>query len=445
MWFLGIDIGTTHLKVVGVLENGEVLAAQRCRTPFSERDGLTFHEGEAIWQALVGLIGDYARHASAAGGLLAGISVGTFGQEESLAVDAQGNQTWPSLAWWQNYAAPSLCADDSAWLDTPEHYAVSGLRLRSNQTPERLSHLRQHHPDRWRKTDKWVDFGSYVMWRLTGNWCVSASQINHSQCFDVRSLKPHGATFERLALEPSLFPRIAETGELCGEISNSALPGVALAPGAAVYVGGHDQIMGAYAVQSTRPTDVFDSIGTSEYLMTISRLYQPEAIAWQLGIDYERSWRAGEFMMGYANPSGKIIQTLSELFFAGDFDRLFQALAMPQGGEGIRVSLAQESGGQGLFTLHDVEAGTSPDSVVCSVLDHIAFHMRHVLAHMCELGAINVQDAVLMGSLFQREEMLAHRSRCWGMPLFVSELAEPVATGAATIAREAWLDRGVSA
>ncbi|MCZ8654682.1 hypothetical protein [Escherichia albertii] len=44
MWFLGIDIGTTHIKIIGISEEGTLLPVKRCRTPVIQHDGLTFHD-----------------------------------------------------------------------------------------------------------------------------------------------------------------------------------------------------------------------------------------------------------------------------------------------------------------------------------------------------------------------------------------------------------------
>lgn len=438
MWFLGIDIGTTHIKIIGISEEGTLLPVRKCRTPVIQRDGLTFHDALPVWQNLSALIVAYAQDEARDCGPLAAISIGTFGQEESVAVNHQGKVVYPSLAWWENYPTAALEKHTHRWLDSEEHYAISGMRSRPNQTPERLSWIRRHRQDIWSEIDRWVDFGSYVMWQLTGEWRAATSQITHSQCVVLKEMQWHELTLEKLDLSPSLFPAMADTGECCGEISPTSLPGVMLCAGARVFVGGHDQIVGAWAVQNYQPTNVFDSIGTSEYLMVLTPHFPDTAAAWQLEVDIERTWKAGEFVMGCATPSGKIIQTLAELLYQGDYHLLFRDLLADAGPSGVAVSLNEDET-QGLFSLHHLSAGVTPAHLVQATLNHIADRAFRLLTRMGEIGGIRPQDAVLMGSLFQRREMLMHRKDRWNMPLFVSELIEPVATGAAMIARESWL------
>lgn len=438
MWFLGIDIGTTHIKIIGISHEGALLSVKRCRTPVMLRDGLTFHDADNVWQTLSALIVEYAHNEAKTSGPLAAVSLGSFGQEESVAVNVRGEVIYPSLAWWENYPQTALAGETQQWLDSREHYAISGMRSRSNQTPERISWLRKQHPDIWGKTSRWVDFGSYVIWRLTGEWRASSSQITHSQCFDLRSMLVHEPTLEKLELWPELFPQVANTGECCGEINVASLPGVECCPAASVFIGGHDQIVAAWAVQNQQPTHVFDSIGTSEYLMVLTPHFPHTDFAWQLGVDIERTWQAGEYVMGCATPSGKIVQLLAELLYGGDYDRLFSDLIRERPAASVSVTLDDDEN-QGLLSLHHLNAGVQAADLVQATFNNIADRTRLLLNHMCEIGGIRPQEAVLMGSLFQRSEMLEHRKQRWKMPLFVSCLAEPVATGAAAIARESWL------
>lgn len=61
MWFLGIDIGTTHIKIIGISEEGTFLPVKKCRTPVMQQDGLTFHDASVFWQSLSALIENYSR------------------------------------------------------------------------------------------------------------------------------------------------------------------------------------------------------------------------------------------------------------------------------------------------------------------------------------------------------------------------------------------------
>ncbi|VTN15066.1 Uncharacterised protein [Raoultella terrigena] len=127
-----------------------------------------------------------------------------------MAVNRYGDVIYPSLAWWENYPAAALPDDVHLWLDSQEHYSVSGMRSRPNQSPERLSWIRQQHPDLWKKIDQWVDFGSYTMWALNrrmadlhvaNNPLASASIYNRCASMNPRWIGSNCAPkFSRLRL-----------------------------------------------------------------------------------------------------------------------------------------------------------------------------------------------------------------------------------------------------
>lgn len=437
MWYLGIDVGTTHVKVVGVAEDGTVLPAARRRTPVLTIDGYLHHDGAAVWVQIADLATEYAQSAAAGYGPLAGVSVGSFGQEESLGVDVDGQIVGPTLAWWQTPPDVALADDTRQYLDSEEHYAVSGMRYRSIQSPEQIARLRRDHPDRWRRTRRWVDFVTYVTWQLSGQWAASSTQMTHSQVFDLASLTPHEPSMAALDLTPELFAPVLSPGAVVGELCTDVLSGVARAADARVYLGAHDQTLAAYAVAAGTPSTVFDSIGTSEYLMVRAHRFAPEPVAYRMGMDYEHSWKPGEYLLGYAVPSGKVLQLLAGLFLDGDFDRLYATLAadlpaMPS----LRLTVSDLSrAGDGLICLDDVPAGATPDGVVRTCLDQLADSTRDTMVRMCDLAGTELTSVLLMGSQFGRDQMVEHRRARWRLPLRRSELTEPVATGGALLAR----------
>ncbi|MFJ8752439.1 FGGY family carbohydrate kinase [Streptomyces sp. NPDC102441] len=443
MWFLGIDIGTTHIKVAGVDEDGTPLPAGRIRTPTLEAGTLVFHDAEAIWRATAELIAEYARTTAAPHGPLGGAAVASFGQEESVAMDSAGRMLHPSLAWWERRPVRALDAETVGWLDSFEHFQVSGLRHRLDQTPERTAHVRLREPEVWRSTARWVDFCTFVTHRMTGEWACATNQITHSQCFELATLAPHTPTLERLGLTPGHFAPALPTGATAGDILPASLPGVALVPGARVVIGGHDQVVAARQVHAMSGAEVFDSIGTSEYLMVGTPTFTPRTRSYELGLDHERAWHDDGFLLGCPIPSGKVVQLLAELFHGGDFDGLFTDLAATESGglPSLHVTVGSTGGpavgADGLLTLAGLPAGARPAEVVRGTLDHLADLARTTIGEMCELAGRQPGQVALMGSLFRRPEMAAHRRERWDLPLHISPLAEPVASGAAAIARDA--------
>lgn len=443
MWYCGVDIGTTHLKVVGIGDDGTLCPAGRVRTPVREVAGQTFHDGATIWAAVQTLICEYAAGVADDFGPLAGLAVAALGQEESFAVDVHGDPVSASRAWWQSPSTPALDPDTREFFDSVEHYGISGLRYRSMQSPERLAALRSDPGSaamRW-----WVDFGSFITHRLTGEWVSAANQITHSQLFDVTTLAPHQESFDRLGVDPALFAPVAHTGAVVGAIDSASLPGVSLTADAAVYVGGHDQVLGALSASASGDARAFDAIGTSEYVMALGRTFTASQRAYDLGIDIEHAWVAGDFLYGFATPSGKILQTVARLLHGDDFEAMLSAASVPAltaPGFDVRI-VGFDDAAHGLFDLTAVPGDATPEAVTAAVLDRLAERSLRVIREVGAIAGTPIDEITLMGSLFANPAMVAHRRRVWDIPLSVSDLAEPVATGAATVARTAHCKGGL--
>lgn len=440
MWFLGIDIGTTHVKVVGVGDDGEILGPLRVRTPVDIVDGLSFHHGDPVWSAVADLVAGYAAGPAAGRGALAALTIGSFGQEEAFPVDGAGRPLFPSLAWWENWPERSLDAGTAAWLDAFEHYRMSGMRFRDNQSPGRIAHIRMHHPEVWAHARRWVDFGAHVAWRLTGEWATSSTQATHSQLFDLGTLAPDARTLERLELDASFLPAVLRPGDRIGALRSGALPGVTLAEDAAVYMGGHDQVMAAYANARRHDVNVVDSIGTAEYVMLRGRSFDVDEELYGLGADVEHGWERDQLQLGWGLPTGKVLQLLCELLCGGDFDRLLAILEEdgPSASVEFRVNDLRDPAA-GLVSLSRVQPGVGPDEVVRACVRQLSERIRDGIELMARSSGAAIEHVVLTGSLFQKPGMVRHRERTWPWHLTVGTLGEPVATGAAELARAAYL------
>lgn len=443
MWFLGIDVGTTHLKVAGVTADGRALEPLKTRTPVRQEGEAVWHDGEAVWSAVRTLVTEYAAGAVAAAdaGPLAAIAIAGFGQEEAFPVDADGTPLAGSRAWWQSWPERALDAATSVWFDSPEHYRISGMRLRDNQTPERLAQFRRRDPEGWRRTRHWVDFGSYLGFRLTGRWAASTTQLSHSQLVDLATLEPHVPSLERLGVPADLLPPAARPGERVGALLLDALPGVALTPDAQLRMGGHDQVLAAYAAAERDGSTVVDSIGTAEYVMVVGDAARPDERLHELCADVEHGWGEGGYVLGWGLPTGKLLQLLAERLLGGDFERLLAAIdpagdVEPEPGVVFTVNDLRDLGDE-LFVIEGAAFDADPERVARACVEQLSRRIRATVDELAAHGGTALDTVTLTGSLFQRPEMLRHREYTWQLPLRVSALGEAVATGTAELARAA--------
>ena len=268
---LGIDVGTTNVKVVLVDEPGSVVAS-------AQRALRTHHDGEigeqdaaALWSAVEDAIGevtsaapDRAREVGA---------VGCCSQYSSIVpVDAAGLPVAP-MVMWTDKRGTDHCWDIlgdhghafETWVDRHGIPPVgNGLAL------AHLLHLQRDRPETHAATATWLEPMDYVNLRLTGTVGANQGTMFMSQLCDNRTLGTTDYDPDLLAMTgldadrlPPLLPLDAPVGPLSADVAER----LGLPPDAVVYGGVNDTVAGAVATGALVDGRGGLSIGTTSVLL----------------------------------------------------------------------------------------------------------------------------------------------------------------------------------
>lgn len=241
---LGLDIGTGSAKAVafeverGVLSSGA--ASYGMSTP---RPGWAEQDPADWWQAALDAIESAGRDTEA---------IAVSGQGAALVLlDAQGVPVRPALI-----HLDSRAADEAAELAaSPVGKAVrvaNGNRIGAWNTAAKLTWVRRHEPALWQRVSHITTAAGYVLWRLTGEHVVSASDAGISDLFELSSRSWSASVLEALELPIEMLPRIAEAVVLVGNWR-----------GMRVVAGGEDTSSAALAAGVVRAGEGFVSLGTA--------------------------------------------------------------------------------------------------------------------------------------------------------------------------------------
>jgi xylulokinase len=266
--FLGIDIGTSAVKVVLTDEAGAVagqasapLAVSRPQPNWSEQDP------NAWWEAASAAV--LALDAGLRGAVRA---VGLSGQMHGATLLGRDNQPLrPAILWNDGRSGAECAAMESEFPRLPN---ITGNRAMPGFTAPKLRWVRTHEPDVFRQTAKVLLPKDYVRLRMTGAMASDMSDSAGTLWLDVAA---RAWSDEMLALTglnrshmPELFEGSASTGTLSAEVA--AAWGMARVPVAA---GGGDNAAGAVGVGVVNPGDAFLSLGTSGVLFLANSGYRP--------------------------------------------------------------------------------------------------------------------------------------------------------------------------
>jgi xylulokinase len=261
---LGLDVGTTSVKAVVYRTDGIAVAAASLPTPTHiPRPGWAFFRPEELWQTAVAAIlraiadvPDPSRIAS--------VAVTSMG-ESGLLVDDAGVATTDSIAWYDNRTRPQ-----ARWLaehiGKDELFARSGLSLQPIFSLNKLLWHREHQPDAWRRSVRWLMIADYIAFRLCGVGATDLSLASRTLMLDLRGKRWDERTLAQAGIASEMLAPLVPGGTALGSVTPGAAAETGLPRTALVSSGGHDHVCGALAAGVTRPGQMLNSLGTAEAL-----------------------------------------------------------------------------------------------------------------------------------------------------------------------------------
>jgi autoinducer 2 (AI-2) kinase len=241
---LAIDCGTGSARAILFDAEGAVAGigrrewSHRCEAGVS---GSQTFDTAANWSLVCACVKE-ALHAAGTGApqRVAGVSA-TSMREGMVLFDADGRELWacPNVDGRAGAEAAELVRDGVA----DEIYAIAGDWV-SITAPARLLWLRRHRPEILAATAHIGMLADWVVRRLSGAWTTDPSLGSSSALFDLAQRTWSDQLVARLGIDRAVFPDVAESGTVAGEITRSAAEATGLRPGTPVVVGGADTQLG---------------------------------------------------------------------------------------------------------------------------------------------------------------------------------------------------------
>ena len=405
---VGIDVGTTALKAVGIDRDGAVLERREESYALSTpQPGWAEQDPD-----------DWVRAAEAALSSLDAGAVGFSGQMHGLvALDEHDVPLRPAIL-WNDQRTGAECAEIERRIGLDRLIALTGNRALAGFTAPKLLWLRTHEPDVYARIHSILLPKDYVRLKLFGQRAIDVTDASGTLLFDVANRRWSEEVLAALELPGEWLPPSYESPEVAGA---------------------GDQAAGALGVGVTGPGPVSVVLGTSGVVFGTLDAYKPDAQARVHVFCHAvpATWHAMGVMLSAAGS----LQWLHDAI-APDvpFDALLaEAAEWPPGCEGLLFApyLAGERTPHadpdargafvGLSLRHDRGA------LVRAVLEGVAFGLRDSLELLLELGVQPDVGRVSGGGA---------RSALWraivasvlDLPLEMTAVTEGAAYGAALLA-----------
>ena len=418
---VGIDVGTTGVKVIAISPDGEVLGRAEEEYALSiPRAGWAEQDPEDWWRA--------TQRALAALALREIAGIGLSGQMHGLVALDEADRVLRPAILWNDQRTAAECAEIEERVGLERLIRLTGNRALTGFTAPKLLWLRRHEPDVYARIAHLLLPKDYVRLRLTGERAIDVGDASGTLLFDVAARRWSEEVLAALELPAEWLPRALESPEVSGR----TVEGIPVAAGSG------DQQAGALGVGVDRPGPLSVALGTSGVVFAALPAYRsdPEARVHAFCHAVPGAWEAMGVMLSAA---GSLRWLRDALAPGAGYDELVAEAGRWQPGtegltflpylQGERTPHADPNARgafAGLTLRHDRGA------LVRAVLEGVAFGLRDSLELLRELG-VRPEAGRVSGGGARSDLWLRIIASVLGLPLERTAVEEGAAYGAALL------------
>ncbi|WPU23114.1 xylulokinase [Cedecea neteri] len=262
--YIGIDLGTSGVKVILLSEAGEVmatrsepLAVSRPHSLWSEQDP------EHWWQAT-----DRAMRALGTEHSLSGVkAIGLAGQMHGATLlDSKQRVLRPAILWNDGRSGEECALLES---NVEEAREITGNLMMPGFTAPKLLWVERHEPEIFAQINKVLLPKDYLRLRMTGEFASDMSDAAGTMWLDVAKRDWSETMLDACRLSRRHMPELFEGSEITGALTRAVAEAWKM-PAVPVVAGGGDNAAGAIGVGMVDAGQAMLSLGTSGVYFAVS-------------------------------------------------------------------------------------------------------------------------------------------------------------------------------
>ena len=266
MSILGLDIGTTGCKCTIFTETGITLSAAYIEYPVdTPAPGYYELNPLKVWNAVKTVIGSTAK--AVAHDKPIALSISSFG-EACVPIDKNGNILYSSILYMDERGSEQAARMEER-LGRDKIMELTGVPCHSMYTINKVTWIKDHLPEIFNNTWKFLLYGDYISFMLTGQTYIDYSLASRTMALNVKTKKWESEIFNAAGIDMGYFSEPVPTAVTIGNIRGKIADELGLPKDLLVATGGHDQICAAVGGGITTCGNAIDGIGSVECITPV--------------------------------------------------------------------------------------------------------------------------------------------------------------------------------
>ena len=271
--FLGIDLGTSHLKLQVMDERAAPVAEASMPISTSAlHPGWAEQDPAQWWEALVAA----CRQLFSGGKIEADsiAAIGVTGQMHGAVFLDSGGDALRDCLIWADARAVEQVERIGETLPTGDLIRITGNAPNTGFTAPKVLWVQQHEPDIYART-RWILLPKdYLRYRLTGTIATDVTDASATLMFDLARRDWSPDLLRAMGIERGLLPDVHESSEIVGAVSPAAARLTGLPDGRPVVAGGGDAECAALGLGITGSRSdlgvMLSNIGTAAQVFAVT-------------------------------------------------------------------------------------------------------------------------------------------------------------------------------
>jgi len=336
MSLLGIDIGTSGVKVIFLREDGKILANIVEEYPISNPHPMWSEQNpEDWWQATCRAIHRGLSDAGLKPSEIKG--VGLSGQMVGLVALDKDCQVIRPCIMWNDQRSAKETDELTKHIGLQKILHETSNRLFATFVAPKLVWIRNHEPGNYHRIRYILMPKDYIVYRLTDCIGTEVSDASGTCLFNVRERRWSDAMIEATEIPDEWLPNCTESEEISGIVTTKAATESGLSKGTPVVAGAGDQPAQALGSGIVKPGLCSVTIGTSGVIFAQmdQHIEHPEGLLHSFCHSVRGQW----YLMGVMLSAGGSLQWLRTTFSSLtpiSYDAMTDlAVSVPPGCEGL--------------------------------------------------------------------------------------------------------------